>query len=195
MELDIYDFDKTLIPYDSGTRFSLYCLLHYPYCFPLIIPIGIGLLLAMTGIITYQRFKKICFCYVRFIPLEQAVHRFWDKHEGDVNPWFFERRRPAVIISASPDFLLEDICRRIGAERLICSRHNRKTGALIGTNCAKAEKVTRFYSEYDRDSVRVIDVYSDSLRDDRYIFALAQGKCYQIVNRKKKEFSYSALED
>ncbi|MCI9112398.1 MAG: polysaccharide biosynthesis protein GtrA, partial [Eubacterium sp.] len=31
MEIDIYDFDKTIVPFDSGSRFALYCLLHYPW--------------------------------------------------------------------------------------------------------------------------------------------------------------------
>ena len=32
MEIDIYDFDKTIVPFDSGTLFVGYCLLHYPWC-------------------------------------------------------------------------------------------------------------------------------------------------------------------
>ena len=45
MELDIYDFDKTLVPFDSGSLFVGYCILHYPWIIitaPLII---IGLIL------------------------------------------------------------------------------------------------------------------------------------------------------
>ena len=39
-------------------------------------------------------------------PLNKAVNKFWDKHEKEVFPWFKERKRYAVVISASPDFLL-----------------------------------------------------------------------------------------
>ena len=30
MQVDIYDFDHTLFPMDSGSRFFGYCMLHYP---------------------------------------------------------------------------------------------------------------------------------------------------------------------
>lgn len=29
-QVDIYDFDKTLVPFDSGSLFIGYCALHYP---------------------------------------------------------------------------------------------------------------------------------------------------------------------
>ena len=31
MDIDIYDFDGTIVPFDSGSLFAGYCLLHYPY--------------------------------------------------------------------------------------------------------------------------------------------------------------------
>ena len=31
MQVDIYDFDHTLFPMDSGSRFFGYCMLHYPW--------------------------------------------------------------------------------------------------------------------------------------------------------------------
>ena len=30
-QVDIYDFDKTLVPFDSGSLFIGYCALHYPW--------------------------------------------------------------------------------------------------------------------------------------------------------------------
>ena len=32
-QVDIYDFDTTLVPFDSGSLFIGYCALHYP-CVP-----------------------------------------------------------------------------------------------------------------------------------------------------------------
>ena len=31
-DIDIYDFDKTIVPFDSGSLFVGYCILHYPWC-------------------------------------------------------------------------------------------------------------------------------------------------------------------
>ena len=190
-EIDIYDFDKTVIPYDSGSRFAVFCMLRYPWCILFAPIVGVLALLGLAGIISWTAFKKVCFSFMLFIPREKAVKSFWDKHGKDVYPWFIEREREALVISASPDFLLGELQKRIGFEGLICSVHNPKTGAIIGKNCAKEEKVARFYKETDKNEIKVIDVYSDSLKNDGPIFSLATNRCYHIIDGVKHEFSYA----
>lgn len=189
-EVDLYDFDQTIVPFDSGTFFVFHCLVHYPWIILFAPVILIAAILMITHIISFTSFKKICYIFVPFVPLEKAVKKFWDKHEKDVYPWFHNRERYTIVISASPDFLLREIQSRLGFEKLICTRHNRKTGTIIGKNCRDDEKVKRLYKEYGRDEIRVIDVYSDSLRHDKHIFSLAQGNCYNIVRGKRIQFNY-----
>ncbi len=189
-ELDIYDFDKTIVPFDSGTLFTLYCMVHYPWCILVLPVIAIASILMLMRMISFTQFKKTCFMYIPFIPKEKAVKRFWDKHEKDVNPWFQDKSRYAVVISASPDFLLEDISKRLGFDMLICTRHN-KNGVIIGENCRGNEKVRRLYELFDKDGIQVVDVYSDSLHHDKPIFSLATNQCYHIVDRQKVPFNYS----
>ena len=45
MEVDIYDFDKTVVPFDSGSTFLLFCVKRYPYLL-LLLPyyLALGLL-------------------------------------------------------------------------------------------------------------------------------------------------------
>ncbi|MCD7722935.1 MAG: haloacid dehalogenase-like hydrolase [Clostridiales bacterium] len=186
--IDIYDFDKTIVPFDSGSLFAVWCLVHYPWaalCLPFIA--GAAFLMAFK-IINLNQFKKNIFCFVRFIPLKKAVCRFWNKYEKKVNPWFKSRKRECVIISASPDFLLCEIAKRLGVKNLICTRHNPKTGAIIGENCRGAEKVKRFHAEFPGRAVE--DVYSDSLRHDKSIFSLACGSCYLVKDRKVLKFDF-----
>ena len=190
MEIDIYDFDKTIVPFDSGSLFVGYCLLHYPWCIIWMPVVIAGLLLMLVRAITFTQFKEICFMFLPMIPKKRAVKGFWDRHEKQAHPWFKESGRYSVVISASPDFLLEDISQRLGFDKLICTRHNPKTGAIIGENCRGAEKVKRLYEEFDKDAIEVVDVYSDSLRHDKHIFALAGGKCYHIIDGKKTEFQF-----
>lgn len=196
MDIDIYDFDKTIVPFDSGSLFCGYCLLHYPYLFlllPIVVPIIlIAMLLMLAKIISFTSFKKICFMFVPFIPLERAVKGFWNRHEKEVHKWFYNRKRYAVVISASPDFLLEEIQDRLGFEKLICTRHSRKTGAIVGENCRGEEKVRRLYEEYDKESINIIDVYSDSIYHDKPIFSLGQS-CYHIVNSQKVPFKFDEV--
>ncbi|MBE6719031.1 MAG: hypothetical protein E7571_00035 [Ruminococcaceae bacterium] len=191
MEIDIYDFDKTIVPFDSGSLFVGYCLLHYPWCILWMPVVVVGLVLMLLRVITFTQFKRICFMFLPLIPKKRAVKGFWNRHEKQVHPWFKSRQRYSVVISASPDFLLGEIQQRLGFEKLICTRHNPVTGAIVGENCRGEEKVRRLHEELDKKDIRVVDVYSDSLKFDKHIFALATGKCYHIVKSKKVEFVYS----
>lgn len=188
MEIDIYDFDKTIVPFDSGTLFLVYCMVHYPWCILYLPIIAVGFLLMLCRVISFTNFKKICFMFVPLIPLDRAVKGFWDKHEKDVHIWFDCRNRYSVVISASPDFLLNEIAKRLGFSELICTKHSRKTGAIIGENCRGEEKVRRLYELHNPEDIRVIDVYSDSIKHDTPIFKLATGQCYHIVNSQKIKF-------
>lgn len=180
MDLDIYDFDKTVVPFDSGSTFLIFCFLRYPYLL-LLLPIYLSLT-ALYGlhILKLKQFKKHIFLFVRFIPLERAVKAFWDKHEKDVFEWFLpkNRARYTVVISASPDFLLSEIARRLKVDTLLCTRHNPKNGTLLYENCRGEEKVRRFWEAFP-DGASVQCVYSDSYRHDRPIFSLGK-KCFHI---------------
>lgn len=130
MDVDIYDFDHTIVPIDSGSRFFVYCLPRYPW---IIIFIPFQLIMAIfliTKLISFTTFKKYFFCFIMLIPTEKAVKKFWDKYEPLVFDWFKTRNRFRVIISASPDFLLNEISRRLQFDALICTKHNPKTGAI-----------------------------------------------------------------
>lgn len=191
-DIDIYDFDKTIVPFDSGSLFCGYCALHYPWIILLLPIVALGAILMVLRIISFTSFKKLCFIFVPFIPLDKAVKGFWNRHEHQVHKWFYDRKRHAVVISASPDFLLEEIHKRLGFEDLICTRHNRKTGAIIGENCRDEEKVRRLYELYDKDSIHVVDVYSDSLKHDKPIFSLAE-HCYHIVKGERVPFEFKKV--
>ena len=189
MEFDIYDFDLTLVPLDSGSLFIAYCTLHYPWIiitFPLMI---IAALLMALGIIRFTQFKKICFIFLPLIPLQKAVCGFWNRHEKQLYQWFFERKRKGIVISASPDFLLEEISKRAGFDYLICSRHNKKNGKIICENSRGEEKDKSQFDENGTED-KINDVYSDSYKHDKYIFSLATGNCYHIENGERLKFNY-----
>ncbi|MEZ3420744.1 MAG: haloacid dehalogenase-like hydrolase [Eubacterium sp.] len=191
MEMDIYDFDKTIVPFDSGSLFTLYCLLHYPWIIIYLPVIAAAALLMLLKIINFTAFKKTCFMFVPLIPLERAVKGFWNRHEKEVHKWFLKDKRSYVVISASPDFLLKEIAERLGFDHLICTRHSRRSGMIIGENCRDSEKVRRFAEEFP--NTRVMDVYSDSIHHDKHIFSLAEGQCYHIVKGVPIPFDYCEM--
>lgn len=181
-QVDLYDFDKTLLPFDSGFRYWGYCMLHNPWIL-IFLPIQcfIGTLMGLK-IYPINQFKKVCFFYVNFIDNEKNVKKFWDKYEKSIYEQFKNRPRESVIISASPSFLIEEIANRLGFEYCITSIHDMKTGKLTGKVCRRAEKVRRLNETLT--DIEVIDVYSDSIKSDKYIMSL--GNRAILVGRKGK---------
>lgn len=195
MQADIYDFDKTVVPFDSGSKFAIFCFLRYPYLiFLLPFYIALAFLFALR-IIKLDGFKKHIFCFIGFIKLDKAVKAFWDKYENKVFPWFLpeNRERAAIVISASPDFLLEEIQKRLRFEYLLCTRHDRKTGELLYKNCRNEEKVRRFHELFGKDKLEVMCVYSDSLKNDKPIFSLGK-RCFHIMpDGERKQFDFNEI--
>lgn len=194
MKVDIYDFDKTVVPFDSALKYWGFCMLHCPWIlilFPLQFIWGV---LMLTRIISVETCKRWCFCFIKLIDNEKTVKRYWDKYEKAVFEWFKPENRPrtTVLISASPDFLIEEIANRLKVDYCICTKHNRKNGVMEGSVCRKEEKIRRFRAELP-DAV-VADVYSDNVRSDKYIFSLGE-RCFLAQNGRLKEFDYSKLID
>lgn len=189
MQLDIYDFDKTIVPFDSGSRFLLFCLVRYPWTVLLVPYELVCAVLCLLGILSFTRAKQAFFFFVAFIPHKKAAAKFWDKHEKQVFEWAKKenRERYTVVISASPDFLLNEIARRLEFDALICTRHSLKTGAVIGKNCRGEEKVRRFREEFP--DAQVVSVYSDSLKADKPIFSLGK-RCFHIVKGERIGFDF-----
>lgn len=189
MKVDIYDFDKTMVPFDSGSLFWAYCLLHYPW----IIIVGpyqlFAAILWFLGIWDLRKVKGPFFSFINLIPLKKAVNKFWDRHEKDVFDWARKenRERFAVVISASPDFLIEEIGRRLSFDDLVCTIHDNK-GNIVGNNCHDKEKVRLFRKKYP--DAHVVNVYSDSIENDKFIFSLGEN-CYHTVKGKKINFSFN----
>ncbi len=189
MEVDIYDFDKTVVPFDSGSLFWLYCLATRPWTV-IFVPIQlVSAVLYAFRILNLRQMKKYFFIFLTLINTQKAVNGFWNRHEKQVYDWFKKenRARYSVIISASPDFLLEEIANRLEVELLLCTKHS-KNGTLVGENCAKNEKVERLKQAFPQ-GCKVKCVYSDSLHSDKYIFSLGE-RCFNTVKGKLTEFSY-----
>ena len=185
-DVDVYDFDRTIFPVDSGSLFISYCLLHYPQTW-IYIPYGLdGLTKYALREISLRDMKNYVFRFVSVIPKEKAAEKFWDKYEKFIYPWGRKesRRRFSVLCSASPDFLINEIGSRLEFDVIISTIHDEK-GRVIGQNCHDNEKVRRIREVLP--NVNVINVYSDSLDHDRPIFSLGQ-HCFHAVNGARIPF-------
>lgn len=193
MQVDIYDFDKTMLPFDSGTKFFLYCLGRYPWVAVTLPVQGAAGLLTALHIMPLGRAKRYLFCFTKLIPLEKAITGFWDKYEPKIYDFARpeNRKRFTVVISASPDIYLNEIAERLEFDALICTRLDPKTLKNVGGNCKGSEKIARFREQFPE--AEVVDVYSDSLKHDRPIFSLGQ-HCYHIVNGERIPFDFKDID-
>ena len=116
--------------------------------------------------------KQVFFAFASGIPnIEDEVRAFWDKNRKKIYGWYEEQKRDDdLIISASPEFLLGDICSRLGLSAPIASRVDPKTGAFDGKNCHDREKVVRFHELFS--GAHIDEFYSDS-RSDSPLAALS----------------------
>lgn len=163
--MNVYDFDKTIYSGDSTVDFYLFCLGRHP---------GIIKMFPSQFAATVKYFAKNAdktgmkegfFSFLTCVPnVEGEVNLFWSKNERKIKHWYLAQKRvDDVIISASPEFLLQPACERIGVSHLIASKVDVKTGKFLSVNCGGKEKVIRFQEEFPESTIEKF--YSDSESD------------------------------
>lgn len=163
--MNIYDFDKTIYDGDSTAAFIKYCAGRYPKAFVTALPTLGAFIKYVLRISTKTQFKERMYAFLRYIPdVDAAVEDFWDSREENIFEYYQKQKSPDdIIISASPEFLLTPICKRLGVRRLIASRVDKHTGKYTGENCWGAEKVKRLSEKYGISHCDKF--YSDSKSD------------------------------
>lgn len=162
--MDVYDFDGTLYRGDSTADFFTWCLRRFPQ---------VALTLPRTGVAAFAclglhaidktRFKGVLYRFLPLIPdIDAEVARFWNAHERKITGPC--RPNPGdLVISASPEFLLQGVCARRRLE-LMASQVDPHTGRTLGPNCSGAEKIVRLNERYPNAAVERF--FSDSHNDD-----------------------------
>ncbi len=162
--MNVYDFDKTIYPRDSTVDFWLFCLRRHPAALlSLGRTLGPGLRF-LTGGENRGELKSALYAFLgRLAEPEREVSAFWDENIHRIGPWYLVRRRPDdLVISASPDFLIGEACRRLGIAHLATDM-DIATGRLRGPNCRGEEKIRRFRAAFGNAAVE--EFYSDSMAD------------------------------
>lgn len=181
--MNVYDFDQTIYYPDSSYHFFLYCLKKKPAAVLPVVPKS--LLFAMRyrrGKIGAKPLKEQLFSFLtRFDNVDRTVTEFWKLHRDNLQDWYLKQKRDDdLIISASPEFLLEPIARELGVS-LIATRMDPRSGKISGENCHDAAKVDRFFERFPNG---IIDAfYSDSLSDAP--LAELAGQAY-LVNKNQR---------
>ena len=164
--MNAYDFDKTIYDGDSTADFYLFCLKRHKknlLLAPSLLGAALRYYVGKKG--SKTEFKEVMYRFLRRCDVERDVADFWQGHRAKIKRFYLaQQQQDDVIISASPAFLLQPICRQLGIRRLIASEVSPETGLYYGVNCHGEEKVRRFREQFGD---AVIDrFYSDSHSDD-----------------------------
>lgn len=176
----VYDFDKTIYQGDSTLDFYFYCLRHHPkiiLCLPKQL---LGFLKYKVGLIGKDEFKESFYSFLGILEdVDVDVRNFWEENFFKIKEWYLhQKRNDDVIISASPFFVLDEVCRILGVSNLIASQVDKNSGKLLSTNCYGAQKVLFFKEKYDVSMIECF--YSDSLSDVH--MAQISKKAYLVKN-------------
>lgn len=162
--MNVYDFDGTIYDGDSTVDFFLFVLKKKPSLLLNVPRQAFGFVLYGLKQIEKTQLKEYFFSFLPRIDTEEMLETFWAQRQHKVFPWYLaQQQADDIIISASPEFLLKPICRKLGINHLIASRVSPDSGKFLGENCRGEEKVRRLAAEYN--VIRIDKFYSDSKSD------------------------------
>ena len=190
--MNVFDFDKTIYNGDSTADFCLWLIRRYPsVSLDFISNLGVVLRYKFGKISKTEMKQSLYKCFRRVPDMDKELVLFWDRHIKNIEKWYLDiKQDDDVIISASPEFLLTECCRRLGIKHLMASRVDRKTGKYDGLNCYGAEKPKRFdayFGESEREKIE--NFYSDSYSDAP--LAVIAKKAYLIKNHTPTEWDHT----
>lgn len=179
--MNVYDFDGTIYDGDSSVDFYWYALKKKPYIICSLPKQLLGFVLYALKRIDKAKLKSYFFSFLSMIDGQELAASFWSIRHHKIFPWYHQQKSPDdIVISASPEFLLQPICQSLGIRCLIASKVDGNSGAFLSANCYGEEKVRRFYLECGE--IPVDHFYSDSPSDEP--MASLAHKAYLVKNGK-----------
>lgn len=163
--VDVFDFDYTVYDGDVSLGFYFYSLRKHPFLLRYLPIQSWHAFLYLASIHTRTRFKEGFFVFLRGLKdVDREVEEFWRINDVNIKAWYIARvHSQDVIISASPEFIITPMAKKIGIRKLIATKMEKTTGSINGKNCRGPEKVRRLKDELGNPLVD--KCYTDSLAD------------------------------
>lgn len=174
--MNVFDFDNTIYDGESTLDLFFFYIVRKPWLIKHL----------PTVLKAFARYKKggvsLNEIIERYVPMvekdalrvfdfENDPKEFWDGHMKKIKPLYNELRSDDdLIITASPDFSIDEICRRLGIKRYLASRVNTQTGKIEFVNI-RQNKINAFMQEYAGETIERF--YTDSPENDAPLIELA----------------------
>lgn len=182
---NLYDFDKTIYDGDSSVDFFLYTLAKKWSLIKYIPKDFLAIIKYKSKKISKEEMKETFFSFLKEIDdIDAHIKSFWDKHNKKIKKWYLlNDHSKDIIISASPNFLIEPIGKQLKVKDIIATEVNKSSGIFINKNCYGTEKVKKLYAKYP--NIKINNAYSDSM-SDLPMLELAKNKFIVKKNKIKK---------
>ncbi len=161
-----FDFDHTIYQGYSYRDFVLFIAARRPWMLLWLHVALIAVLLKFCRILKMKHLVEwVLFPFLRFRGVDGYIVKFWDRNEKKIGQWYKEiHRDDDIVISATPSYFLEEICRRLGIKYLIATEVNRKTGKVVDPYCYRKGKLERFKMTFGEDA-ELDEYYTDTPAD------------------------------
>ena len=175
--MNVFDFDNTIYNGESTLDLFFFYIVRKPWLIKLL----------PTVLKAFARYKKgdvsLSEVIERYVPMvekdalrifdfENDPKIFWDKHEKKIKPLYDELRSgDDLIITASPDFNIEEICCRLGIRHHLTSRVDKETGKILFVNI-RENKIKAYEEAYG--DIPIDNFYTDSPENDSFLIEKAK---------------------
>lgn len=175
--MNVYDFDNTIYDGESTLHLFFFYIRKRPSLIKKLPTVLRAFARYKCGEVTLDDMREVYAPMIEEIVLDVVdfdsdAKEFWDGHIKRIKPFYDAvRREDDLIITASPDFTIEEVCRRLGIKRYLCSTIDRETGN-IERICMRTNKIKYFFEEYGGEEID--DFYTDSEKNDRPLIDAAK---------------------
>jgi phosphoserine phosphatase len=183
----VYDFDNTLYRGESGVDLFFYYIKKRPSLLRFTPTVIVGVIRYKLHLVqlddVLNGYGSIVERFVAGVEdFAQDAKEFWDRHDHRLRSFYYRLQQDDdLVISASPEPSLQEVCGRLGVKRWIGTRINEETRRLDYV-CFRENKVKAFQEQYPGETIE--NFFTDSM-NDKPLMELAQ-KVFLIQKGKMK---------
>lgn len=184
--MNVYDFDNTIYDGESVLHFFFFYIKKTPYLLKYIPKVFNALLKYKAGKVTVEKaleeYAPFVEDYFKSIPdIRADAREFWDAHMDRIKPFYRDiQRDDDVIVTASPECTMEEICNRLGIKHCVGSVIDEESGKITRL-CMRSRKVPAFFDAFP--DAEIENFYTDSPKNDAPLIAVAKN-AYHVKGNK-----------
>lgn len=161
-----FDFDNTIYDGESVFDFYLFSIKYNPRVAKYIPIVFFNLFKYKLGKTTMEDLeiavRKYADNYISsFDDINRLINDFWDSHIDKIKSWY-QPQEDDIIITASFNLIMEELCKRLGIKNCLCSYINPETMKVEYLNFRDNKRKTFIEKYKDR---QIDEFYTDNMVD------------------------------